>query len=119
MLEDITLEKVKTISNYTGPGSSVLYSADYIRSKCDRVTIKNNEENLGKIIHELNEIIDTAANNGKYTVCIGCDTLNKYNDVVIQVVVDKLKDAGYNVDYITLNSIYPNMSIKKSLTIKW
>lgn len=133
MLEGITLEEVMEMSDYTGPSSSVLYTAEFLKSKSDKITKSYIDEGLHKLYAEINNTLLEASDEGRYSVTIQKNTLEKYKHIVIRKAIDKLKEVGYKVEasiiyqtspiiHQALPIIYqtlPRTPIINKILIKW
>ena len=119
ILEGITLEEAKEMINYTEPSSSVLYTAEFLKSKSDKIAKSHIDNSLYKLYAEINNALLEASDEGKYSVTIRKNTLEKYEHIVIQKVIDKLKEVGYKVEYLETNPTYPGLGSDKMLIIKW
>lgn len=99
--------------------SSVLFTADYIKSKSDRIANKHNIENLHKLYHEINEVLDKAAGNGKYGITLPKDIVSKYNNSVMSMAITELKNLGYKVEHSTTYPTYPGFPMEENIKISW
>lgn len=126
LLEGITLEEAKEMSNYTGPSSSVLYTAEFLKSKSDKIVKSYIDGSLHKLYAEINNALIAASDEGEYSVTIQKNTLEKYKYIVIQKAIDKLREVGYKVDVSITYPTFPKTpllmlripTINKML-IKW
>jgi hypothetical protein len=120
ILEGITLEEAEEImGNYTGPSSSVLYTADFVKSKSDKIAKSYIDGDLHKLYAEINDALITASDEGEYSVTIQKNTLDKYKLVVIRGAIDGLKEAGYKVEASIIYPTVPGVPIINKILIKW
>lgn len=108
---------MKKMSNYTGPSSSVLYTAEFVKSKSDKITKSHIDESLHKLYAEINNALLEASDEGRYSVTIRKNTLEKYKPIIIQEAINKLKEVGYKVESLETFPTYPGQD--KMLIIKW
>ena len=106
------------MSNYTGPSSSVLYTAEFLKSKSDKITKSYIDEGLHKLYAEINNALLEASDEGRYSVTIQKNTLEKYKLIVIQKAIDKLIEVGYKVEAPITYSPFPGTCIIKEMLIK-
>lgn len=99
LLEGITLEEAKEMLNdYKGPTGSVLYTAEFLKSKSDKIAKAHINDSLHKLYAEINNALITASDEGEYSVTIQKSTLEKYKHIVIREAINKLKEVGYKVE---------------------
>lgn len=99
--------------------SSVLLTAEYIKSKSDKITNSHNNENLHKLYHEINDVLGTAADNGKYEITLPKNIIAKYNNSVISMAITELKNVGYKVEHSTTYPTYPGLPMEENIKISW
>ena len=120
LLEGITLEEAKEMLNdYKGPSSLVLYTAEFLKSKSDKIAKSYIDDSLHKLYAEINKALIAASDKGEYSVTIRKNTLEKYKPLVIQEAIAKLKEVGYKVEYLEISPTYPGLGLEKRLIIKW
>lgn len=109
------------MNNYTGPASSVLYTAEFLKSKSDKIVKSYIDENLHKLYAEINNALIAASDEGLYSVTIKKNIIEKYKLIVIHKAIDKLKEAGYKVEasMICPNFTGPGLPIVNEILIKW
>lgn len=119
ILEGITLEEAKEMINYTEPSSSVLYTAEFLKSKSDKIAKSYIDDSLHKLYVEINNALIAASDEGEYSVTIQKNTLDKYKHIVIQEAIDKLKEVGYKVEASIIYPTVPGVPIINKILIKW
>lgn len=114
------------MSNYTGPSSSVLYTAEFLKSKSDRIAKSYFDDSLHKLYAEINNALIAASDEGEYSVTIQKNTLEKYKLIVIRAAINKLKEAGYKVEASITYPVLPETPVFLSriptihkILIKW
>lgn len=120
LLKGITLEEAKEMMNdYTGPSSSVLYTAEFLKSKSDKIAKSYIDDSLHKLYTEINNALLAASDEGEYSVTIPKNTLEKYKLVVIQEAINKLKEVGYKVEASITYQTLPGTPVINKILIKW
>jgi hypothetical protein len=105
------------MNNYTG--SSVLYTAEFLKSKSDKIAKTYIEESLHKLYVEINNALITASDEGLYSVTIQKNIIDKYKLIVIHEAINKLKEVGYKVEASTISPTFPGLPIVNEILIKW
>lgn len=126
LLKGITLEEAKEMSNYTGPSSSVLYTAEFLKSKSDKIAKSYIDDSLHKLYAEINNALIAASDEGEYSVTIQKNTLEKYKYIVIRKAIDKLREVGYKVEVSITYPTFPKTPVLmfriptiNKMLIKW
>lgn len=98
---------------------SELLSAEYIKSKSDKIVMENSTKKLYTLYHEINEILSTASDNGKYSIVLPKNIVMKYENNIISTALEELKKVGYKVERKVSETTYLGMPMDENIQIKW